>query len=1410
MNLNANLVLGDPSAELVMSSVGGSGGRGGDGGNGGHGATGYAGADATRWSSGGNGGPGGNGGDGGGAGNGGNAGDGADSQITLHQCDMDLIMLLKQRVPNTHAGTPGQPGVPGQGGAGGRGGRGGASYSWQEAQTTYGPNGQSQTTYISYTNPGGSPGPNGCSGRNGMSGRAGMTARNGRFNIVLTTHSGGQLVFPSPYNLALLSNRTWVDSVGYGITEPGCITLVTVGHSNTGGMNTPSDQRIWAYLLDNQWVTCPVSNRVALSPFIQAGVSEVLSRPIVFHVTDVTTPAMGPPFRTVGSMDHCALVERVNQDFPAVRAQHDPFTIQFPVEMSIIKGGDAISFQERSPLVFFIENISRLSIGLDGAPARLLHAQVTGSLTTQGGESNLEEADLHMHDCDGVTWGPVSTGVFSDVRVVPAGGRMFFASSIKFTNPATKPYTRVTVTSRLCLGHVRGMLEGKDIQLRPFEVQLAESYVRKEQSQVLIVVNNRTDYEEVEAWKRLCESAGEIPSIWNVNLYGDLNLEFRKKDGRTLFQDFHCSNIVLLNSPFLFEENDKDHYAYKFVRMGELLKASRDHGINVLVFGGAKELKWDRELLPLEDPAKCQVVYSKSVAKLVKGTGKSIAPGEGSAVPTPAIAKADVCGYLKHKGSFYWANLFFHSKTLCLYKSTKKGYPDISLLLQPVKVETLVESECIIANTPMGKFEFGSGEKHTTEKRKKKTGERAGFTTSLEAWAAAFKRLDEESDEWKVSEEDFSGFLCMKTKGFIGSDYKKYFFRTCKSAKCLLYYTSHTAPLEQYRGCVSLGRYRLEQGDFYGKEKSTAEMKFQIMTPSETYFFKADSEEDRVKWVDEILSCSPMAPAVVPVHTEHASERKAKNLFFTRSMEALTRDATRRLSTSKNSVDSAYDSSADTITSLVASQSGSDVDTVCSAPSSPKPSLQRRVSVMGPQRQGSLKHALSLSGSVSTRSSGSRIALSSATTTPSSDDASEAELEEFEREIANMPSMNTVQRIEVESRYIFTSPKEGDLRGKAKSIVKTLAKKFPNQRNVAVYHFEPQKQSRGFCIKHIGHIDVHRSLDRTRAHWVHRNVSTVSDIHSPATITSFPSKFAFVKSLDFTKKIMLLDQEMRGVTAATAPIPTAASIHERAHFSTQSTTLAAAMLAILSDIADEQIAFRSSSFAGGLDVRKLCSRMECLVQLKTFVFGSLHDQASGPEEDVIARCMVLVELVMLISLLASCFKTSFSDFLLPFRRATNMKAATRQSLVEILSAPCIPDCAVEFVRGTNKWKDHMKNAWKTEVCKHSGFGCSNKKGGKGMKVDKKVMLQCFHAPTGISLDTQTQLASVMSKKEYTQMYVAPRPNQVKEDRFLFSSQADEFMAVRGLMGEFDANAGGSEGARERIVKFCNVKPPHAA
>ncbi|PRP79536.1 hypothetical protein PROFUN_12727 [Planoprotostelium fungivorum] len=869
--------MGSPLAEVQLTARGGDGGYGGQGGRGGDGARGYPGSDATRYSSGGDGGRGGDGGDGGVGGDGGNAGHGGDIQVRVGQKDMDTLMLLKQRVPNTRGGIGGEGGPGGPGGSGGPGGPGGASYSWTESTSYTDNNGNQQVSSTTYTNPGGSSGPSGYSGRQGPSGNRGCDGNKARFLLHLTHADGHVTSHTTAYDLQLMFLR-YIDSVGYKVIEPSCFTLLWVTQMNVGGMPTPSHQLIRSYVQDNQWVTCPVQNRVCMKTWLQSGEVHEIDRPIVFSITDVTQPAFGNPFRATGHMEHRSLVDRVNQDFARVRAVTTPFTIQYAAHNSFFFGATSISRKEESPLVYASINISALDLGLNPThgPPRVVYTTVEIDLNTKGGSLKIEPSDVTLRDHNGNVFVDPMLGLRADLPLLPSNDQLYFSSTMQFVNDKTKPYTRLTVHSSLFLGHVLDMQRPIKVQIRPFEIQLAEEYDSCN-SDFLLVVNNRTEYEAVSAWERIITSIGAKVSVWNVNLYGDLALAHQRKDGQRLIDEYRFKNIIYLNNHFLQDEK-MDYTAVQYAQPRELYLAVRDHGINLFVFGEKQGFSMAKELLPWLHNGPRPVLF-KSKRHMLKTLEKRLPHGEGSSQGYAADHPADLCGCLEVNGKLKWATLHVEGKTLCLYDSARQKYPSKMLSLERFQLrdEALDESVDIrIIDWSQKSHLLHSPAVNKYKSKHKKYSSRANYTEGTAAWLERLRQLPgADSAEQASSDIIKEGYLKRKSGEGSAFSYSTLYFRLDKDRKTLSWYKSQNTikPMK----ILFLGRYTVTHGNYYGGSKKNPELKFQVQTPEETLFLRADSETEKEEWISAMVDNLPPTE-VAPTYGEHSSLHKSLSL----------------------------------------------------------------------------------------------------------------------------------------------------------------------------------------------------------------------------------------------------------------------------------------------------------------------------------------------------------------------------------------------------------------------------------------------------------------------------------------------------------------------------------------------------
>ncbi|EGC36138.1 hypothetical protein DICPUDRAFT_97676 [Dictyostelium purpureum] len=891
------LQLGNPETHLYLSSRGGDGGHGGRGGDGGNGGAGYAGQNATRYSSGTNGGPGGNGGAGGDGGSGAHSGNGDNITIQCNQEDMDLLMILGQAISNTAPGVPGTGGDGGDGGNGGPGGPGGSSYTWTESYSVSDGRGGSTTQYRSYTNPGGISGPSGYPGADGTKGINGISGVPGVYGIHLNTLDRGVVIYEAPYDLQV-DKISFIDTIGYNIIEPDSDVRLMVLHTNVGGMPTPSHQNIMAYIADNKWVYCDPRNRVAMQRWIVEKTSVYLPKEIYFHIRDFQQDIYKlprNPFIVGATMDHECLVDRVNQNFKRVSATKSPFQVEYPVQSSLIKGLDCVTMGDEAPLVYSIWNKSLLNIGekastlpIPGAPPspdRILFTTVRINLNTRGGNTTINPDDIIIRDFNGKVFERPELGLYSHVQLISPNQLKFASITMAFNNPDIKPYTRVLIESSMYLGHVKDMMNAKAIQSRPFEVQLSEGYLSNVfNCDMLLVVNNMSEYDEITQWKMLAFEMGLSLNIWNSSLYKGFNMSHIKVDGRSLLQDFRCKTIVYLDSNFV-----KDELLYpasEYIRSKEFLNAAYHHGIHVLLVG--KSFNIEKEIFPINTFEKASLVYYRTHKNLLRALKYQIPSGNGgNQVIPPSMAvttNGDISLMSMVNKKEKYVVLFRQLGLLSFFKTPKSLFPEQSLQLDSFFTLSDFNNDPIQFNLKIHHLDI------ELEFSKSKTDKNVG----AETYALLHEALGQVKQQFSLhsinpsigistgagerrsmgpvaisteSSGTFGGHLEAKFKP--SGSYKKLYFELSMDHKVLHQCESSDGKRigKPYK-VLDLRRFSLTRGNQFGTEKQSYSRVFQLVTPDTTWFFKTKSEEDYTNWLSRL---SPMSVEYISTYAEPAS-----------------------------------------------------------------------------------------------------------------------------------------------------------------------------------------------------------------------------------------------------------------------------------------------------------------------------------------------------------------------------------------------------------------------------------------------------------------------------------------------------------------------------------------------------------
>ena len=183
-----------------------------------------------------------------------------------------------------------------------------------------------------------------------------------------------------------------------------------------------------------------------------------------------------------------------------------------------------------------------------------------------------------------------------------AGESALCQGTIGLVNPRIAPYSQLRLTSYLEVGRIDGVTQPRVIQIREHTLQVAQRYhvpASSEFSEVLLVVNGKTQQAEVLAWQSLVRRIypQAETSVWNVSLYGGIYTDFRPRahtGGESLKEKWRGKLMVVLDLPY--ERADaattttstptvRFSVRDDFMPLGDFHECARDYGMHVCVVG---------------------------------------------------------------------------------------------------------------------------------------------------------------------------------------------------------------------------------------------------------------------------------------------------------------------------------------------------------------------------------------------------------------------------------------------------------------------------------------------------------------------------------------------------------------------------------------------------------------------------------------------------------------------------------------------------------------------------------------------------------------------------------------------------------------------------------------------------------
>ncbi len=601
---------------------GGDSGRGQDGGEGGKGAD----ADASADRDGGNGGRGGPGGNEGDPTSGEDAGHGGHITNRAHHLNTDLLMNESHETTGGRYGVPGNFLGPGEGGAGGDGGDSDMVPRWEDVRQD---DGSYQRQVVGYdTNPGGRDGPDGPDGQSSSARvRRGRSSKQGSHQYVVTQADGSEKIYHDRFDLRLMGFEFYEAQGNRNrVFEPGeRIKVRNLRFKNTStDMPTPAGQDIHVMIAGKKWVLVPREGESdqphlklprELGPLEEVTLEEELEFRIAEHEAVPEDPGA---LRVVSDVDPFAQMQRVNRNFNTRKSQN--FTIEYPVEITPLVGMRALQDGEETDVIFHVKNVSETDLGTASEEQRSL--QVRWGV---GQEGELQSGDIVFRDEKGEVRN-LADGHAIDIPILPAGETMIIRGRLQI-NEGQDPYTALRL---LASSHISRLSEEGDhiandelkaTQFEDFTVRVAQSYKKSDGSRYLLIVNNRTTKEEIDAWKELAASEGRVLDVWDLSYNGHLDLSQQFKDNPHILEDFRGDTLIMPNN--VFDAAHGEARPDDFLSKRDFLRMLGEYGVRLQVVG---DFDYAQHLYPTEVDEATRIDHS-SIEQYLERRRAEVADG---------------------------------------------------------------------------------------------------------------------------------------------------------------------------------------------------------------------------------------------------------------------------------------------------------------------------------------------------------------------------------------------------------------------------------------------------------------------------------------------------------------------------------------------------------------------------------------------------------------------------------------------------------------------------------------------------------------------------------------------------------------------------------------------------------------
>ncbi|MCA9609235.1 MAG: hypothetical protein KC619_26720, partial [Myxococcales bacterium] len=440
-----------------------------------------------------------------------------------------------------------------------------------------------------HSNPGGSSGPSGASGRNATTPLAdGASGTLGHFEIQVHGTDGTVAPYPDRYRLRLVGFAHTSENHD-GIYEPlERVEVTGLQVRNVGGMPTPPNHPI-ELTLDSQGWVWPEEQCLLLPPAVGPGETATVEGSLWFAIQDWQPEGPGEALELVEHIVHAAHLPAAHRAFERYHETGDAkgrFVVRHPVRVSAIEALPSLAPGEATRVRFTIESIAGRAFGAESELARTLRFR----LRPHGSELGADDVQLFDAEDRPV---PFEEGWVHEIDSLDAKGAVAFEGALAIA-PGAAHYRAARFWLSLELAPPDGG-PPRPIQHRLLEVRVARRYRRLEGCELLLVTNQHTTREQLEAWEALAERVGLPMAVWDVSLEGHLDLT-RPIGSGTLRDHLAGGTVVVLDPPLDTPLGAvRPHQLIDREQLAALVAAD----IGVAIFGGeAGDVPIERWLVP--------------------------------------------------------------------------------------------------------------------------------------------------------------------------------------------------------------------------------------------------------------------------------------------------------------------------------------------------------------------------------------------------------------------------------------------------------------------------------------------------------------------------------------------------------------------------------------------------------------------------------------------------------------------------------------------------------------------------------------------------------------------------------------------------------------------------------------------